>query len=97
MKTDREYRNLAEMLAPQDEEKRVTGYATTFDQPYLLFGDNEYEMWEVVDRNAFAKTDVSDVIMQYNHEGRVFARTKNNTLALRSEAGTDPAPRVLWG
>lgn len=85
MKTDREYRNLAEMLAPQDEEKRVTGYATTFDQPYLLFGDNEYEMWEVVDRNAFAKTDVSDVIMQYNHEGRVFARTKNNTLALRSD------------
>ena len=85
MKTDREYRNLAEMLAPQDEEKRVTGYATTFDQPYLLWGDNEYEMWEVVDRNAFAKTDVSDVIMQYNHEGRVFARTKNNTLALRSD------------
>ena len=85
MKTDREYRNLAEMLAPQGEEKRVTGYATTFDQPYLLFGDNEYEMWEVVDRNAFAKTDVSDVIMQYNHEGRVFARTKNNTLALRSD------------
>lgn len=85
MKTDREYRNLAEMLVPQDEEKRVTGYATTFDQPYLLWGDNEYEMWEVVDRNAFAKTDVSDVIMQYNHEGRVFARTKNNTLALRSD------------
>lgn len=84
-KTDREYRNLAEMLAPQGEEKRVTGYATTFDQPYLLWGDNSFEMWEVVDHDAFAKTDVSDVIMQYNHEGRVFARTKNNTLALRSD------------
>lgn len=82
---DREYRNLAELLAPQEDEKRVTGYATTFDQPYMLFGDNEFEMWEVVDRGAFDKTDVSDVIMQYNHEGRVFARTKNNTLSLRSD------------
>lgn len=82
---DREYRNLAELLAPQEDEKRVTGYATTFDQPYMLFGDNEYEFWEVVDRGAFDKTDVSDVIMQYNHEGRVFARTKNNTLSLRSD------------
>ena len=82
---DREYRNLAELLAPQEDDKRVTGYATTFDQPYMLFGDNEYELWEVVDRGAFDKTDVSDVIMQYNHEGRVFARTKNNTLSLRSD------------
>lgn len=82
---EREYRNLAELLAPQENEKRVTGYATTFDQPYMLWGDNSFELWEVVDRNAFANTDTSDVIMQYNHEGRVFARTKNNTLSLRSD------------
>ena len=81
---DREYRNLAELLAP-DEEKRVKGYATTFDQPYKLWGDNSVEIWEVVDRNAFAKTDVSDVIMQFDHQGRVFARTRNKTLALRSD------------
>lgn len=82
---EREYRNLAELLAPQEDEKRVTGYATTFDQPYMLWGDNSVEIWEVVDRNAFANTDTSDVIFQYNHEGRVFARTKNNTLSLRSD------------
>ena len=81
---EREYRNLAELLAP-DEEKRVKGYATTFDQPYKLWGDNSVEIWEVVDRNAFAKTDVSDVIMQFDHQGRVFARTRNQTLALRSD------------
>jgi len=81
---EREYRNLAELLAP-DEEKRVKGYATTFDQPYRLWGDGSYEIWEVVDRNAFAKTDTSDVIMQFDHQGRVFARTRNNTLALRSD------------
>lgn len=84
-KNDREYRNLAEILAPQEDEKRVQGYATTFDQPYKLGGDASFEFWEVVDRGAFNDTDMSDVIMQYNHEGRVFARTKNNTLALRSD------------
>ena len=84
-KNEREYRNLAELLAPQEDEKRVQGYATTFDQPYKLGGDESFEFWEVVDRGAFNNTDMNDVIMQYNHEGRVFARTKNNTLALRSD------------
>ena len=84
-KNEREYRNLAELLAPQEDEKRVQGYATTFDQPYKLGGDDSFEFWEVVDRGAFNDTDMSDVIMQYNHEGRVFARTKNNTLTLRSD------------
>ena len=84
-KNEREYRNLAELLAPQEDEKRVQGYATTFDQPYKLGGDDSFEFWEVVDRGAFNNTDMNDVIMQYNHEGRVFARTKNNTLALRSD------------
>ena len=84
-KSEREYRNLAELLAPQEDEKRVQGYATTFDQPYKLGDDGSFEFWEVVDRGAFNDTDMSDVIMQYNHEGRVFARTKNNTLALRSD------------
>ena len=84
-KNDREYRNLAEVLAPSKDEKLVRGYATTFDEPYLLYSDGDYQLWEVVDRNAFDKTDVSDVIMQYDHQGRVFARTKNDTLTLAAD------------
>ena len=84
-KNDREYRNIAGNLAPQEDEKRVTGYATTFGVPYKLYGSNSYEIWEVIDKNAFDKTDMDDVIMQYDHEGHVFARTRNNTLALRSD------------
>ena len=84
-KNDREYRNLAEVLAPSDDERLVRGYATTFDEPYLLYSDGDYQLWEVVDRNAFDKTDVSDVIMQYDHQGRVFARTKNGTLTLAAD------------
>ena len=84
-KNDREYRNLAEVLAPIEDEKLVRGYATTFDEPYLLYSDGDYQLWEVVDRNAFAKTDTEDVIFQYDHQGRVFARTKNGTLTLAAD------------
>ena len=85
VKSDREYRNFSEILPQQEDEKRVTGYATTFDQPYKLYGDNSFELWEVVDRSAFNNTEMSDTIFQYNHEGHVYARVKNNTLSLRSD------------
>lgn len=80
MKSDREYR--AFQVNAQDDEKRVTGYATTFDEPYTLYSDGDYEVREVIDPGAFDNCDMSDVIMQYNHEGRVFARLSNGTLKL---------------
>ena len=40
---------------------------------------------EQVDRDAFKETDMSDVIMQYDHEGRVFARIANGTLQLTED------------
>lgn len=88
MKSNREYRNMMMEAAP--EEKMVQGYATTFDEPYLLWTDSGIEYWEKVDRAAFDKTDMSDVIMQYDHEGRVFARIKNGTLQV------EPDNHGLW-
>lgn len=61
---------------------RVEGYATTFNEPYLLYKFDDVEVWEQVSEKAFENTDMSDVIMQYDHEGRVFARLSNNTLEL---------------
>lgn len=89
----RQYRNIDvrgfETRAEGDDQKIVTGYATTFDQPYELFRDvwsgNVYIFNEQVDKDAFAETDLSDVIMQYDHEGRVFARTSNGTLELDTD------------
>lgn len=78
MKNEREYRAF-EVRAAEDE-MTVEGYATTFDQPYTLYSDNDYEIREVIDENAFDECDMTDVIMQYNHEGRVFARITNGTL-----------------
>ena len=86
MKNDREYRSMTMSIEERDDDKKiVTGYATTFDDPYLLWTDDDVEVWEVVDRNAFANTDMDDVIMQYDHQGRVFARKRNNTLEINPD------------
>lgn len=90
VKASREYRNMKievrEVQNPDEEERKiVTGYASTFDEPYKLFDGEGWEYWEVVDRNAFDETDMSDVIMQYDHRGRVFARTRNNTLEVNPD------------
>ena len=80
-----QYRDM--MLDIDDEaEKRVTGYATTFNEPYTLYEDVDVVFREQVDPGAFNDADMSDVIMQYDHRGRVFARIRNNTLALRTDS-----------
>jgi len=81
----RQYRRVMQMeiRAAGEGEMIVEGYATTFNQPYELWRDGpDYIFLEQVDRGAFDKTDMSDVIMQYDHEGRVFARVSNQTLEL---------------
>ena len=90
MKLDkREYRRIdaAEMETRREEsgEMVVEGYATTFNMPYRLAGDDKIIVNEQVDREAFRETDMSDVIMQYDHEGRVFARIANGTLQLEED------------
>lgn len=88
IKQDREYRTLAAPLSAQAAAKRidtdfyVEGYATTFDSPYLLYEIEGTKFYERIDAHALDGADMSDVIMQYDHEGRVFARQSNNSLVL---------------
>lgn len=98
IKPDREYRALT--LAPSDDENKIVeGDFSTYDSPYLLYSYNEpgyrLEVWEQVKRGAFDETDISDVIMQYDHQGRVFARKTNNTLEL--EFSETPHMRAQLG
>ena len=86
-KSEREYRSMTlaveERIEGEEQERMVvSGYASTFDDPYKLWEDDSVEVWEKVDRSAFDETDMSDVIMQYDHAGRVFARIRNNTLTV---------------
>lgn len=89
VKSNREYRNMAmtaieqtDSEQEQDNKMVVRGYASTFNEPYTLFRDEDLQFDEVVDADAFANTDMSDVILQYDHSGRVFARQSNNTLTV---------------
>lgn len=86
----RQYRNIDvssfERRADDDKgEKIVEGYATTFNQPYQLWSYDGYTVMEQIDARAFDDCDMSDVIMQYDHEGRVFARISNETLSLNAD------------
>ncbi len=83
---EREYRDFILAVVPTENEAEerevVQGYASTFDEPYTLWEDDEFVIQEQVDSKAFDEADLSDVIFQYNHEGRVFARVSNNTLSV---------------
>ena len=89
IRSDREYRRIdvtgLEVREEQDGKKIVEGYATTFGNEYRLWGDAYYEVRESIDAHAFDNTDMADVIMQYDHEGRVFARKSNGTLEVQPD------------
>lgn len=87
-----QYRNMElRAISDKDDKKeyRVSGYSTMFNQPFVLYRDKwdgqEIEVREQVDSHAFDEADMSDVIFNLNHEGRVFARLSNNTLKLNIE------------
>ena len=93
MKANREYRDMRLDIVTRAEDDQdsaeermiVNGYASTFNEPYTLYEDDDIIFREQVDSSAFDNTDMSDVIMQYNHEGRVFARISNNTLRVQPD------------
>jgi uncharacterized protein len=79
MKNDREYRVMS-LLTPATDKRLqsdfyVEGFAATFS-PYVLYEYDGIQYMEQVDRHAFDGADISDVIMQYDHAGKVFARNK---------------------
>ena len=81
----REYRSMQMEANTDNDEYIVEGYATTFNQPYPLYHVDSKLVEEQIDRNAFDKTDMGDAILQYDHEGKVYARISNNTLELKTD------------
>lgn len=117
LKNDREYRLVVnpdmvfraledEPEEGQEQRYEVEGYATTFNDPYVLYEDedgNQYK--EMIDRDAFDGADMSDVIFLYNHEGMVYARMSNGTLMvspnerglyIRADLGSTQASREMF-
>lgn len=79
MKDNREYRSMD--LKPFDEEQeyRVSGYASTFD-PYVLFTQDGVDYSERIEPTAFDEADLSDVVFRIDHVGRVYARSSAGTV-----------------
>ena len=82
---ERQYRGLLELKAGPvdtryfDTDYYVEGYAAKY-APYVLYENPDGPIYEEFLPSAFDRTDISDVIMQYDHEGRVFARTPDSLL-----------------
>ena len=80
---NREYRAFEMRIA--DGDMIVEGYAAVFESPTVLYSDSNVDYLEVVDRDAFANAQMTDVVMNYNHQGKPVARTKNGTLTLATD------------
>ena len=81
---DREYLAF-EMRAKDDEKMIVEGYAAVFDQETVLYSCDGIDYKESIDKFAFDTTEMVDVVMNYNHQGKPVARTKNGTLEIKTD------------
>lgn len=72
--------------APESTQRRiesnyyVEGYAARYE-PYVLFYDADNQpIYERFEPGCFDACDMSDIVMQYDHQGKVLARTSNGSL-----------------
>ena len=83
----REYRSFPVEVRQEDNEHAagwIHGRAVVFNSPDVMYTDPEtgIEYTEEIDAHAFDECDMSDVIMQYDHAGKVLARTSNGSLVV---------------
>jgi len=84
-KEGRDFRNFIDFEVRASEENKelyVEGVACVFNRQTVLFEYDGIKYKEQVDDRAFKEADIKDVIFNYNHSGKVMARTRNKTLQL---------------
>ena len=88
-----------------DTDYYVEGYASTFNDPYTLYKYGDWEYVEIIDPDAFRDADMSDIIMQFDHQGKVYARMSNHTLIVEpdqhglfvaADLGKTTNSRMIW-
>ena len=68
-----------------DSDHYVDGYAALYE-PYVLYYDYQNNpVYERFEPGCFDKCDMSDIIMQYDHEGKVLARNSNGSLIVEAD------------
>jgi len=77
---DRNYKSFE--VRAGEEANIIEGYAVVFDTAEIMYEFNGIAYKEEIRTGAFDKTDMKDVVLNFNHSGKPVARTKNNTLQL---------------
>lgn len=78
MTPNREYRS----FDFQTNEMRATGVPVVFNSPTALYEIEGIKYFEQVDARAFDGVDLSDVVLNIDHQGKPAAKTRNGTLTL---------------
>lgn len=89
---NRQYRTLSFATPAQAEKKNkfdsdcyVEGYAAKYER-YILFHDcNNKPVYEEFVPGCFRDCDMSDIIFQFDHCGKVYARQSNGTLTVEAD------------
>ena len=75
----------AEQAQRIESDHYVDGYAALYE-PYVLYYDYQNNpVYERFERGCFDDCDMSDIIMQYDHEGKVLARNSNGSLVVEAD------------
>jgi len=89
---DRQYRALPFATPGQKEKKNkfdsdcyVEGYAAKYER-YVLFETGNQIVYEEFLPECFRDCDMSDIIFQFDHAGKVYARQSNNTLTVEPDS-----------
>lgn len=87
-----------------ESDHYVEGYAARFE-PYVLYEDVDGPVYERFEPGCFNDADMSDIIFQYDHGGKVMARTGNGSLIVEvdekglftaADLGRTDAARALY-
>lgn len=84
MKNEKEVRMLSQQFRTVENEENkmiIEGYAIVFNQPAT------YDYTEIISEKALDNTDMSDVVLRYNHNDSfiILARTRNKSLELSKD------------
>lgn len=62
----------------------VEGYAARYEPYVLCYDEDNQPIYERFEPGCFDNADMSDIIMQYDHRGKVLARNSNGSLIVEA-------------
>jgi len=78
---DRLYRSF-DFATDEEKEMVVRGIPVVFNNSTVLYKIDGVEYKEVIDARALENADISDVVLNIDHQGKPAAKTRNQTLKL---------------